>query len=348
MNGYNVFANENRKIVAPAVELARKLHLPVIFLNVQTTGLNEKKDRILQIGACRCFISETGELKYDGKFNQYCACDKEIPRTVTEINGITNELLKDADDIVTVMTKFKSFCGENPIFVAWDARFTMKFLYTCSIYTGVLIEPQCVIDEQNMMRDILSLKLLSFKFISILDYYKIDYQGKIRDAVFTTTTMGKLWKEHYPEFAAMVKNGDFPCGTEEPEILDVFYDHHQNLIKVYLKHHGFVEMEINGIWIDQTRVFDIISIDLLEKKLIEILHAESRIDAWKKAKAEFARECINPDGRYEGFRLVDGKLIPGRINQACEFYTADGQMVKLDKKEYRKTWFFECTFFEIK
>ena len=81
-----------------------------IALDLETTGLNPKQDKIIEIGAVRV---ENGQ--ETGRFHMMLNPHRELEERITELTGITGDMLKDASDIVDILAEFLDFCGELPL-----------------------------------------------------------------------------------------------------------------------------------------------------------------------------------------------------------------------------------------
>ena len=70
-----------------------KLNLtkPLVIFDLETTGLDIVKDRVIQISYIKVLPDET-----ETRVNQYVNPGRSIPKEVTEITHITNEMVKDA------------------------------------------------------------------------------------------------------------------------------------------------------------------------------------------------------------------------------------------------------------
>lgn len=109
----------DREAIAKAKE---RLNKYVVF-DLETTGLHPRKNEIVEIGAVKV---ENGVIV--DTFSTLVKPRKEITAEVTEINGITNEMLADAPSINRVLPDFKKFIGSCTL-VAHNAEFDCKFLY---------------------------------------------------------------------------------------------------------------------------------------------------------------------------------------------------------------------------
>jgi DNA polymerase-3 subunit epsilon len=98
------------------------LDSPIVFLDVETTGMSFTRNRIIEIGAIRV---ESGEVK--ASFNRLIDPQAELPQFITELTGITR------DDLIS-SPSFYDICDElyeimqGAIFVAHNVRFDYGFL----------------------------------------------------------------------------------------------------------------------------------------------------------------------------------------------------------------------------
>ncbi len=94
----------------------------LVILDFETTGLSPTYARIIEVAAIvvrgQEIIDEFSQLMFPG-----CA----IPYFITEITGITNQMVKGQPSPEETMSKFKTFIANRPIF-AHNAPFDQKFL----------------------------------------------------------------------------------------------------------------------------------------------------------------------------------------------------------------------------
>lgn len=67
-----------------------KLERPIVFLDLETTGLNTETDRIVELGIVKANVDGSREIKHS-RYNP----EMPIPKNVSEIHGITDEDVKD-------------------------------------------------------------------------------------------------------------------------------------------------------------------------------------------------------------------------------------------------------------
>lgn len=98
-----------------------------VIVDVETTGLNEFNDRILEIGAAHFVKSDyltTGEVT---TFQVFIKQDKPIPLEATVINKITDEMVAGGDTEYEALSSFFDFVGKKRLF-AYNAKFDKGFL----------------------------------------------------------------------------------------------------------------------------------------------------------------------------------------------------------------------------
>lgn len=91
-------------------------------LDLETTGLSNKTEKITEIGVIKY---KNGE--QIGEFECFVNPEKPIPAKVVEVTHITDEMVKDAETIDKVLPKLIEFLGDS-VLVAHNADFDMGFL----------------------------------------------------------------------------------------------------------------------------------------------------------------------------------------------------------------------------
>ena len=93
-----------------------------VAFDLETTGTQPNENAIVEIGAVRFSGSEPLE-----GFGKLINPGRPIPAEASRVNGITDEMVKDAPPIESILSEFAEFCGEIPL-VAHNASFDFKFL----------------------------------------------------------------------------------------------------------------------------------------------------------------------------------------------------------------------------
>lgn len=94
----------------------------MIALDIETTGLDANRDAILEIAAVR-FNGRRIEDQWSSLINP----NRPIPGMITQLTGITNEMVRNAPPIKAVLHELADFVGDLPI-VGHNVRFDLGFL----------------------------------------------------------------------------------------------------------------------------------------------------------------------------------------------------------------------------
>ncbi len=112
--GYNHVPDEGESLDA----------LRLVVVDVETTGLNLRRDQILSIGAVAV---EKGRLKLSESFNRMLKVDARLHKENVLIHGITPTDISDGEPPEQVMEDFLTFLRRAPL-VAFHAAFDQKML----------------------------------------------------------------------------------------------------------------------------------------------------------------------------------------------------------------------------
>lgn len=114
-----------------------------VVFDLETTGLSPKYAEIIEIGAVK---TENGRVT--GRFQTYVKPYGRIPKAITELTGITEEMTAGAPHIEDALPKFLEFIGDGILF-AHNAPFDCRFIGTACVLLGY--------DVKNEVRDSLEL-----------------------------------------------------------------------------------------------------------------------------------------------------------------------------------------------
>jgi len=104
-----------------------------VVIDLETTGLDAKLDDIIEIAAVRY-----KDKKIIDSYTTLVNPLKPIPEHITKINGITNEMVKNAPTIEEALPKLIDFISDS-IIVAHNASFDLKFLKSHAARMGIEI-----------------------------------------------------------------------------------------------------------------------------------------------------------------------------------------------------------------
>lgn len=95
---------------------------PIVIVDLETTGLSPHKHKITEIAAVKIINNEIIE-----EFQTLINPETQIPRFITKLTGITNDMVKDQPKIKEVLPQLKQFIGDSLI-VGHNISFDYNFL----------------------------------------------------------------------------------------------------------------------------------------------------------------------------------------------------------------------------
>ncbi len=122
-----------------------------IIFDIETTGLDPAREAITEIGAVKLM---------DGKivdtFSKLVNPNREISEQITNLTGITNEMVKDAPKINEILPLFLEFCGENTV-VAHNAKFDTSFIKAAALVLDLSFNND-IIDTVELSKELFPLE----------------------------------------------------------------------------------------------------------------------------------------------------------------------------------------------
>lgn len=95
-----------------------------IVFDIETTGLHSVRDEIIEIAAIK--IEDINALHHK-TFQSFIKPKKDIPFNITELTGITNSMVANADSVDVVLKSFNEFIEDYPL-IGHNIDFDIKFL----------------------------------------------------------------------------------------------------------------------------------------------------------------------------------------------------------------------------
>ena len=94
----------------------------LIFLDVETTGLSSKRDRIIEIYMLK--VAYEGDVE---EYHTFINPERQIPGFITNLTGITNADVADAPTESQIAKNIRDFIGDG-VLVAHNLSFDRRFL----------------------------------------------------------------------------------------------------------------------------------------------------------------------------------------------------------------------------
>lgn len=105
-----------------------------IAIDLETTGLDPKTERIIELGAVRV---EKGEIA--GHFSSLVNPRMLLTSEIINLTGITDEMLQYAPELFAIFGDFMDFCGELPL-LGHHVIFDYSFLKRAAVNAGFSFE----------------------------------------------------------------------------------------------------------------------------------------------------------------------------------------------------------------
>lgn len=168
-----------------------------VALDLETTGLQPKSDRILEMGAVKIIDNQIVET-YDTLVNPRMA----IPKTVERLTGITQEMAETGIETTKAVKEIVDFCDNLPL-LGHNILFDYSFIKHDAVNQGLNFE-KTGIDTLKIARKVLP-QLESRSLGALCEYYHIPQEHAHRamdDAANTFLLYQKLEEQYYPEYEA--------------------------------------------------------------------------------------------------------------------------------------------------
>lgn len=138
-----------------------------VVVDIETTGLNCKTEDIIEISALRV---ENNAIT--AEFSSLVYTAKEISPFISELTGINNAMLENAEELPTVLCHFFDFVGDMPI-VGHNIGFDMRFISWNSELIFGIKPTNATLDTLRFSKEVLP-ELKSHKLSFLKSYFGID------------------------------------------------------------------------------------------------------------------------------------------------------------------------------
>lgn len=162
-----------------------------VCVDLETTGLDPKRDKIIEIGAVRV---ERGEVT--AEWESFVNPGQKLSERIVELTGIHDGELSEAKPIGELLPEFFSFLGEDAL-LGHRVLFDFSFLKKAAVNEKLVFERQGM-DTLKIARKYLK-DLESRSLGALCSYYEIRHSAHraLEDARATTALYWKLAEEFY-------------------------------------------------------------------------------------------------------------------------------------------------------
>ncbi|MCD4712943.1 MAG: PolC-type DNA polymerase III [Clostridiales bacterium] len=160
-----------------------------VIFDIETTGFSYNNDTIIEIGAVKVKKGEVVD-----RFSQLINPKRNIPAIITELTGISDEMVSDMPTLEEVLPKFMEFVDGLPV-AAHNATFDCSFIrYYCSLMN--LPFESLILDTLSLSRLLLTgIKKHNLK--AVTKHLKIvltDHHRAVADAEATSRVLMKFFE----------------------------------------------------------------------------------------------------------------------------------------------------------
>ena len=162
-----------------------------VCIDLETTGLNPKTDKIIEIGAVKV---EAGRVT--GSFESLINPGRPLEERIVALTGLTDGELKNAPDITEILAAVMEFIGENTL-LGHSVLFDYSFLKKAAVNQRIEFERQGI-DTLRIARRYLP-ELESRSLDHLCAHYKIPHRAHraLEDAKATCMLYDRLWEDFH-------------------------------------------------------------------------------------------------------------------------------------------------------
>ena len=160
-----------------------------VVFDLETTGLNPRYCGITEIGAVRLRCGEIVDT-----FSTFVNPEQSISPQITDITGITDEMVKDAPKMGEALEMFKFYIGDKPL-AAHNAPFDMSFIKKHGEDNGIRFDNPCLDTVGLLKRTFPNHKSYSLGNLAADFNIKLRHHRALDDAECTAKLMAMAIKQ---------------------------------------------------------------------------------------------------------------------------------------------------------
>ena len=171
----------------------------IVFFDTETTGLSTKTAKIIQFAGIKYKIIDK-KLVEDKILNMYINPGIHIPEKITEITGITDEMVKDAPfEKEAIEKSIKPFLGDEPNLCGYNSnRYDIPLLTKTYEDNGYYLIVNKRVDILDVARDItVDEKVENKKLSTICEHFGLDTGLTFHDALDDVRATARVFEYAY-------------------------------------------------------------------------------------------------------------------------------------------------------
>lgn len=180
--------NPQRKKYLKVMRLSGEQRVPVIFICINTTGL--EPGSITQLAAVKTFV-RNGMFTPVAELNLYFKPDAPVSNEVANLTGLTNEFLDKHSPISVSAADIKTFFGDKYIIAGHNVRFIKQFTDAAGLNSEVFFTPMFWLDTLYLAQDAVRPGLThGYGASELFNFFGFDTPG--HDAIASARSLVRL------------------------------------------------------------------------------------------------------------------------------------------------------------
>lgn len=186
-----------------------------IIFDTETEGLDSSTCNIIQISAIKCLIEENYQFREIGRLDTYINPERPLQKKITEITGITDDLLKKYPNEIVQWPSIWEFFDNVGIVVGHNTPFDIRFMTAMCIRRGVTGWTPIELDTFRMAQELhLKKEAGSHKLGDLAAHFGLDYglsfHNSMDDVIATMRILRLFIDEYLEKKAEFEEEGETP------------------------------------------------------------------------------------------------------------------------------------------
>ena len=202
-----------KKDTLNSIEYLLEANKYFIVLDCETSGLSADKNFVTQLSSKKYAVEEydsTVLLKEVEVFDSYINIHQPLEKKISEITGITDEILRNAPDEKEVFLRFKEFVGDNGVFCGQNVSFDIRFIEAMYQRQKSEFKHLFILDTLKMAKDLIPYKdTANYKLSTLAKLYNVDeglsFHNSLDD-VEATARLAEIFINEYKKREEELKN----------------------------------------------------------------------------------------------------------------------------------------------
>lgn len=231
--------NWREKLIRDNLIKALKENPEIIVLDLETTGLDNKTDRIIQLNARR-FNLLNNKLIFKDSLNVYIRPAFPITSKIENLTGITNDFIKDKPTEEAVFDKIFKYLGSSPNICGHCSNFDIGFLKELYLRYSKELTVNIELDTCVLAKEVISkYKVANYKLATIAEYYGLNKGVSFHNAEEDVKVTSQVLQVIINEFIEKYKKDEIPQPVVSKKIARIistpkYWKGHNRFSRIYV------------------------------------------------------------------------------------------------------------------